>query len=178
MKPIVDALTREFLLYKRLAEGVFDQLSEDELATPLSDNGNSVATLVWHVSGNLRSRFTDFLTTDGEKAWRGREEEFSRRRVTHDELAAKWNEGWDVLLEALDGLDDADLAGEVTIRGTPFPVHAALHRSLAHTALHVGQMMLLGKTLKGEGWRFLTIPPGQSEAYNKNPTLERRPTRE
>ncbi|HKJ00791.1 MAG TPA: DUF1572 family protein [Longimicrobiales bacterium] len=176
MREIVSSIEQEYLRYKGMAEGVFDQLDEAQVATPLSDNGNSVATLVWHMSGNLKSRFTDFLTEDGEKPWRGREEEFARRQVSIDEMRAKWAEGWSVLLGTVATLTDDDLRRQVTIRRQPLKVHEALHRSLAHVALHVGQMILIGKTLKGEGWRYLSIPPGQSDAYNLNPTME-KPTK-
>jgi len=173
MRDLVASLEGEYRRYKKTAEGVFGQLDEDQLAQRLSDNGNSVATLVWHVSGNLKSRFTDFLESDGEKPWRGREEEFARRRVSREELAAKWQDGWSALLDTLASLTDDDLGREVTIRQVPLKVHEALHRSLAHMASHVGQMVLIGKTLKGDGWSYLSIPPGQSDAYNRNPTKEK-----
>ena len=120
--------------------------------------GNSVAILVWHVSGNLKSRFTDFLTTDGEKPWRHRDSEFDERTVTRDELLAKWNEGFSVLFAALAALKDADLGRIVTIRGEALKVHEALHRSLAHTSSHVGQIVLLGKAMRGAAWQTLTMP--------------------
>jgi hypothetical protein len=135
--------------------------------------------LVTSIEGEYRleSRFTDFLTSDGEKPWRGREEEFAERRVTRDEMLAKWEGGWSVLLDTLAALTDKDLSREVTIRQVPLKVHEALHRSLAHAASHVGQMVLIGKTLKGGGWHYLSIPPGQSDAYNQNPTLEKPDTK-
>jgi hypothetical protein len=124
---------------------------------PAAD-GNSVAILVWHVAGNLKSRFTDFLASDGEKPWRQRESEVEERYVTHDQLRQKWNEGWQVLFAALSQLSDGDLGTRVTIRRESLAVHEALHRSLAHTASHVGQIILLGKTMRGAEWRTLTIP--------------------
>ncbi len=158
MRELIGSLEREYRRYKAYAEATFDQLSDEQLAHVPAAEGNSVAVLVWHVSGNLKSRFTEFLTTDGEKPWRQRESEFDERRVSQTELRAKWDEGWGVLFAALGSLADADLAKTVAIRGESMPVHEALHRSLAHTSSHVGQIVLLGKTLRGAGWRTLTIP--------------------
>jgi hypothetical protein len=158
VRELIDSLEREYRRYKAYAEATFDQLSDEELAQVPAADGNSVAVLVWHVSGNLKSRFTDFLTTDGEKAWRRRESEFDDRHVSRVELRAKWDEGFGVLFAALDTLSDADLGKTVAIRGESMKVHEALHRSLAHTCSHVGQIVLLGKTMRGSGWRTLTIP--------------------
>jgi hypothetical protein len=158
MRDFIASIEHEYRRYKGYAEGTFDQLSGDQLAHVPAADGNSVAILVWHVSGNLKSRFTDFLTTDGEKPWRQRESEFEERQVSHEQLRQKWNEGWSVLFGTLGQLADADLGKRITIRGESLAVHEALHRSLAHTASHVGQIVLLGKTLRGAEWRTLTIP--------------------
>lgn len=128
--------------------------------------------LCWHISGNLKSRFTDFLTTDGEKPWRDREEEFSARTVGRPELLAKWNDGWQTLLDTLAGLTDDDLKKTITIRQQPMLVHEALHRSLAHTVYHVGQIVFIAKEFRGGAWHYLSIPPGQSAAYNQAPRFE------
>jgi hypothetical protein len=157
-REIVGSIEREYRRYKGYAEGTFDQLGDEQLALVPAAEGNSVAVLVWHVSGNLKSRFTDFLTTDGEKPWRHRDSEFDERAVTRDQLLAKWNEGFSVLFAALAELEDADLGRTVTIRGEALKVHDALHRSLAHTSSHVGQIVLLGKTMRGEAWQTLTMP--------------------
>jgi hypothetical protein len=158
MREVVGSIEREYRRYKGYAEKTFDQLSDDELVRVPAAEGNSVAILVWHVAGNLKSRFTEFLTEDGEKPWRQRESEFEERKVTQPQLRAKWEEGFSVLFEALGALGDDDLAKRVAIRGEDLAVHEALHRSLAHTASHVGQIVLLGKTMRGAGWRTLTIP--------------------
>src|SRR5690606_27659138 len=121
---------------------------------------------------NLESRFTDFLTSDGEKPWRDRESEFASRSVSLAELREKWNRGWEVLLNELESLTDSDLTGTVTIRGTSLRVDEALLRSLAHTSYHVGQIVHIAKALKGGDWEYLSIPPGGSAAYNANPTSE------
>ena len=173
MNQIVSSVQAEYLRYKGLAEGAIAQLSDAELVTPGPGGGNSVAVLCWHLAGNFRSRFTDFLASDGEKPWRRREEEFSRRSVTKAELLAYWEGGWAVLLETLGGLSDADLGREVTIRGQPLRVVEALHRSLAHASYHVGQIVFLARGLKGADWRWLSIPPGQSDQYNARPTMEK-----
>jgi hypothetical protein len=119
------------------------------------------------VAGNLRSRFTDFLTTDGEKPWRRREEEFDERRVARTELLAHWEEGWAPLLSTLKGLADEDLDRTVTVRTEPMRVHEALHRSLAHTSYHVGQIVYIAKAIRGDGWTSLSIPRGQSAAFDQ-----------
>jgi len=173
MASIVESIRGEFLRYKALAEGAIAQLGDAEVCAPEGDAGNSIAVICWHVSGNLRSRFTDFLTSDGEKPWRRREEEFDRRTVTRSELLSKWQEGWDVLLQALGGITDDQLGATVTIRGERFTVYEALHRSLAHTSYHVGQIVYAAKAIRGSHWKYLSIPPGGSDAYNQNPALER-----
>jgi hypothetical protein len=174
-RDLIQAFESEYLRYKKLAEDVMAQLADAELAAPGPGGTNSVVVLVWHISGNLRSRFTDFLTSDGEKPWRQREEEFVGRQVSRNELLAKWQQGWNILVDSLHELDDARLGQMVTIRQQPLPVREALLRSLAHVALHVGQILLIARAARGGDWKFLSIPPGQSETYNRAPTLERPP---
>ena len=172
---LVQAFESEYLRYKKLAEEAMAQLTDAELAAPGPGGTNGIAVVVWHVSGNLRSRFTEFLTADGEKPWRKREEEFAARQVTRDALLEKWQQGWDCLLDALHELQDHQLGQRVTIRAQPLPVREALLRSLAHVASHVGQILLVARATRGQAWKFLSIPPGQSDAYNKAPTFERPP---
>jgi uncharacterized damage-inducible protein DinB len=173
MSPFVDSIRAEYLRYKALADAAMDQLEEAQLSLPGPNGGNSIAVICWHVAGNLRSRFTDFLTSDGEKPWRHREEEFASRTVTRAELLTKWNGGWEALLGALASLSDEQLQQNVTIRGQPLRVHEALHRSLSHASYHVGQIVYLAKVLRGAEWRYLSIPPGGSDAYNQAPTREK-----
>ena len=163
----------EFLRYKRMGEGTLEQLGPDQLVVRASPESLSVATIVWHVAGNLTSRFTDFLTSDGEKPWRNRESEFEERNVGRKELMEKWEGGWGVLLSALEPLEDSAIDRPVTVRGVPLTVGEALLRSLAHVSYHVGQMTFVGKMLRGREWSYLTIPPGGSDAYNRNPTHEK-----
>jgi uncharacterized damage-inducible protein DinB len=172
---IIESIRGEFVRYKSLGEGAIAQLSDAELSAPPPGGGNSVATICWHIAGNLQSRFTDFLTTDGEKPWRKREEEFDDRRVTRPELLAKWDSGWSVVLSTLAGLTDADLPATVTIRQQPLLVSEALLRSLAHTASHVGQIVYAAKSMRGDAWTSLSIPRGQSAAYNQAPVKDRPP---
>ncbi len=171
-RTIISLIDAEYRRYKGLGEGALEQLDAQELLVD-AEAVNSVATIVWHVAGNLKSRFTDFLETDGEKPWRDRESEFERRLNTPAEVRAKWDEGWGVVLDTLDQLADEDLSGTITIRGVPLRVDEALFRSLAHTSYHVGQIVHIAKGLRASSWKYLTIPPGGSAAYNADPTLEK-----
>ena len=166
---MIESIRAEYVRYKALAEAAIGQLSDADLAAQSAAGSNSIVVICWHMSGNLQSRFTDFLTSDGEKPWRRREEEFAVRTATRAELLAKWVQGWDVLLNTLAELTDADLERTVTIRRQPLRVHDALHRSLAHAAYHVGQIVYIAKSLRGAQWKSLSIPPGQSDAYNRAP---------
>ena len=173
VRNVVSSIEAEFRRYKALGDGAMAQLPASDLVVSAPGGGNSVAVIAWHVGGNLKSRFTDFLTTDGEKPWRHREEEFAARSCTNDELSAHWETGWRVLLASLAELDDGSLGRTVTIRGVELRVDEALHRALAHVAYHVGQIVLLARSLRGADWKFLSIPPGGTDAYNENPTRER-----
>ena len=175
MRQIVASIEGEYRRYKRLGEGAIDQLTDGQLSQVSSSGGNSIATLVWHVSGNLVSRFTDFLQSDGEKPQRDRDAEFRHRTVARAELRDKWEQGWTVLFRSLADLDDDRLHAVVRIRGVPLSVHEALHRSLAHTSYHVGQIVLLAKAFRGGEWRSLSIPRGGSAAYNEKPVAEKPP---
>ena len=163
---VLPAIRAEYSRYRTLAESAMAQLSEVQLNAALSSGDNSIVVICWHVSGNLRSRFADFLTTDGEKPWRHREEEFDAREVTRDDLLTKWTAGWDVLFDALSTLSDEDLPRLVTIRGESLTVSEALMRSVAHVSYHVGQIVYLAKAMRGDEWESPTIPRGQSEAFN------------
>ena len=166
MSPHVEAITDEFTRYKALGEAAIAQLGDEELALTASDDGNSIIAIVWHLAGNLESRFTDFRTSDGEKAWRDRDDEFVLRAVTKTELLEKWDRGWGALLVAVGELADADLLQTVTIRRQQLRIDQALQRSLAHTAYHVGQIVFLAKQIRSGGWRCLSIPLGGSAAHN------------
>jgi uncharacterized damage-inducible protein DinB len=172
---MVASIESEYLRYRKLGEGAFGQVDDGDLGRAAPGDGNSLATLIQHISGNLTSRFTDFLTSDGEKPWRDRESEFSARPATRKELVESWDAGWKALFDALQPLADSDLGRTVTIRGQPLTVREALVRSLSHAVYHVGQMVMLGRSIRGGQWRFLSIPPGKSAEYNAAPTREKAP---
>ena len=168
--PLLAAMTAEYRRYKAMAERAFAQLTDEQLVRKLSPAQNSVHVIAQHMAGNLRSRFTDFMSTDGEKPDRNREGEFREPAgpVPRDQFLAMWEAGWQVLFDSLAGMSDADLARTVTIRGEPLTAADAVVRSVAHAAYHVGQIALIGKHVKGAAdWQYLTIPPGQSDAYNR-----------
>jgi len=166
MSPHVEAIADEFTRYKALGEAAIAQLDDDELGLIGSDGGNSIVAIVWHVAGNLESRFADFRTSDGEKPWRDRDDEFVLRTVTKSALLEKWERGWRALLAAISELTDADLLQPVTIRRQQLRIDQALQRSLAHTAYHIGQIVFLAKQIRSGGWRCLSIPLGGSAAHN------------
>lgn len=173
---MIDAVRSEFLRYKTLAEGAIAQLPDDALTAIAADGSNSVAVICQHIAGNLRSRFTDFLTTDGEKPWRQRDQEFVPHVNTREELLRQWTAGWEVLLGTLGTLSDTHLSQTVMIRRQPLTVTEALLRALAHVSYHVGQVVFIAKAARGAAWVSLSIPQGQSETYNPAPNRERSPT--
>lgn len=158
MRTFVQSIESEYARYKTMADKAIQQLSDDEIMLAPGADSNSVAVIVKHVGGNLASRFTDFLTTDGEKPWRQRDEEFETGSAARADVLGVWEKGWGVLFATLSSLTDADLAKTVTIRGEGMPVHVALHRSLAHTASHVGQIVYAAKAMRGAAWQTLSIP--------------------
>lgn len=148
----------EFAKYKDTAEKAIAQVADDALNRVPATEANSIAMLARHVSGNLRSRFTDFLTTDGEKPWRHRDDEFVTRAYSRADVERLWSEGWQVLERTLSELSDADLGRTVLLRGESLSVHAALCRALAHVGYHAGQIVLIARMLATEEWRSLSIP--------------------
>jgi uncharacterized damage-inducible protein DinB len=173
MREVVQSIEEEYRRYKALGESAIAQLQDNELSKEPPGNGNSIAALVWHIAGNLESRFTDFRTTDGEKPTRDRDSEFLSRTVARAELLEKWERGWAALFGAVGALADTDLAASVTIRRQPLRIDQALHRSLAHATYHVGQIVYLAKLWAGPRWDTLSIPLGGSAAYNQAPGRER-----
>ncbi len=159
-------IIRVFGLYKQLGEKAMDQLTDEELLIKPGDAFNNIAIVVNHVAGNMLSRWTDFLTSDGEKSWRHRDTEFLEFNKSKEEIYARWNEGWDCLFNTLNSLRPEDLEKNVTIRNEQHNVVEALNRQLAHYAYHVGQIVFIANSIKGEGWKSLSIPRGQSEQFN------------
>ena len=154
-----------FHYYKKLAERAMEQLSEEELQRRTGDGENSVAQIVKHLAGNMRSRWTDFLTTDGEKPDRHRDSEFEDPPAGRAAMLAQWEAGWALVFAALEPLADADLGRTITIRGEPHSVMQALNRQVAHYSYHVGQIVLLARQMRGTTWHWLSIPPGRSEEF-------------
>jgi hypothetical protein len=152
----------EFAKYKATAEKAIAQVDDPALNSVPATEANSIAMIVRHMSGNLRSRFTDFLTTDGEKPWRQRDDEFVTRGYSRVDVERLWAEGWDVLQRTLGELSDADLGRTVLLRGDSISVHEALCRALAHVGYHTGQIVLLARILATDEWKSLSIPKAPS----------------
>lgn len=159
------AASRQFNHYRQLAENTFLQLSDEQLFWAPNEDSNSIAVIVKHMRGNMLSRWTDFLTADGEKTWRERDAEFENDLDTREELLKKWEEGWACLFNTLENLAESDLQKTVTIRTQPLTVMDAILRQVAHYAYHAGQIVYIGKSLKGSDWNPLSIPKGGSAAY-------------
>lgn len=170
MKPMdtgfLESARKQFAYYKLLGDKTFAQLRDDELHWQYNADTNSVATIVKHLWGNMLSRWTDLLTTDGEKAWRRRDAEFDAELIDRQAMLARWEEGWARLFNAMDALTEADLGRIVYIRNQGHTVMEAINRQLAHYPYHVGQIVHIGKMLRGEDWQSLSVPRGKSAEYN------------
>lgn len=162
----LESIIKQFQYYKSLGTKTFDQLSDDDLFWKSDSEANSIAVIVNHLNGNMLSRWTDFLTSDGEKEWRTRDAEFEEKITNRTQLEQKWEEGWDCLFDAITTLLPEDLERTVYIRNMGHTVLEALLWQLAHYAYHVGQIVLLGRQLKGPEWQSLSIPKGKSKEYN------------
>ena len=163
----VEDSTAIFRYYKTLAERAMQQLSDDQLFAVLDNESNSIAIIVKHMSGNMVSRWTDFLTSDGEKPGRDRDEEFSSPPPGRDALLKLWEDGWQRLLGTLESLSDADLGRTITIRGEAHSVMQAINRQVAHYSYHCGQIVFLAKHLSHDRWRTLSIPRGASSDFTR-----------
>lgn len=171
----LEEVRRQMRGNKRLAESAMAQLSDKELSIALDSESNSVAILVKHLAGNMRSRFTDFLTTDGEKPNRFRDREFELTpNTTRAEMMRWWDEGWAQVFATLESLTPEDVMRTVTIRGEPHTVLQAINRALAHYAGHIGQIVFLAKHLKSNQWKTLSIPRGRSEEFKTAPPKSNR----
>jgi len=160
-------IKERFKYYKNLGEKTLSQLSDKELFWQYNEMSNSIAIIVKHLWGNMLSRWTDFLTSDGEKIWRKRDEEFKNDLKNKEELLAKWEEGWQCLFKALEELEEKDLNQTVYIRNEEHTVIEAINRQLTHYSYHIGQIVYIGKMLKGKNWNSLTIPIGKSKEHNQ-----------
>lgn len=166
MDSYLGSIKKQFLYYKMLGEKAMEQLQEEQLCWQYNEESNSIAILVNHIAGNMLSRFTDFLTTDGEKPWRNRDVEFTNPFQNKAELMEHWNKGWDCLMNALNQLTQADLEKIIYIRNDGHTVTEAINRQLAHYPYHIGQMVFIAKMLKNEDWQTLSIARNKSADYN------------
>jgi hypothetical protein len=155
-------IIKRFQSYKDLGDKTFSQLEDKDFFYQPSGESNSIAIIVQHMYGNMLSRFTNFLTEDGEKSWRKRDEEFEPMEVTRQDVVSFWNAGWERLFETLNSLTPEDLDKTTPIRSEPLPAYDALLRALAHLAYHVGQIVYLGKAIKDADWKTLSIPKRHS----------------
>src|SRR3954470_4175585 len=166
MQSIVENFKTDALLsfrkYKKLADRALEQITDEDFFRQIDPESNSIATIVKHIAGNMRSRWRDFLTTDGEKPDRDRDSEFERPPASRDELLRIWEDGWRYVFAAIEPLTEADLTRTITIRGEPHSVTQAINRAQAHYAGHIGQIVFLAKHFKSTEWKTLTIPRHRS----------------
>ncbi|SFH25667.1 DUF1572 family protein [Pedobacter insulae] len=160
------SVIKQFEYYKLLGEKAMAQLPDEAFFWQYNEESNSIAMILQHISGNMLSRFTDFLTSDGEKTWRNRDEEFEPKILTKDELMDKWDRGWKCLLAAIDDLTAAQLEDIVYIRNEGHTVLEAINRQLAHYPYHIGQIVFIAKMVANENWESLSIPRNKSADYN------------
>jgi hypothetical protein len=168
-------MTTEFLqsavkrlsYYKELGDKSFAQLTDADFNYQPNEASNSIAIIIQHMAGNMLSRWTDFLTTDGEKEWRNRDTEFEEQQLTRQQLLSLWEKGWACCLQAIASLTEEELGKNIYIRNEGLTVVDAINRQLAHYPYHVGQIVYIGRMLKNEQWQNLSIPKGQSEEFNK-----------
>lgn len=162
----INSIRFEFERYKALGDKTFSQLSEEDIQWNLNEGDNSIALIVKHLVGNMHSRWTNFLTEDGEKVWRNRENEFSGAYTNKAEMLTHWNLGWDCLFTALNEVNEVNFDTIIKIRNEEHTIPEAMNRQLAHYAHHVGQLVLIGKMRKGTEWRSLSIAKGDSQLFN------------
>ena len=156
-----------FRFYRKLAEGAIEQVTDDQLFVGLDEEMNSIGIIMKHMAGNMRSRWTDFLTTDGEKPNRNRDTEFVEPPDSRTALLRLWNQGWQHVFDALEPLTDADLERKVVIRGEPHSVMQAMNRQIAHYAYHCGQIVFLAKHFSASQWKSLSVPRNRSAELNR-----------
>lgn len=162
----LESVKKQFLYYKMLGEKSIDQLEPQQLFVSVNEDTNSIATIIKHISGNMLSRWTDFLTSDGEKEWRNRDAEFENDLQSKEEVLDVWNKGWNCFLDALNGLNPEQLSDIIYIRNEGHTVIEAINRQLAHYPYHVGQIVFYAKQLKNGDWDSLSIPKNKSGNYN------------
>jgi len=164
----LESVKKQFRYYQKLGEQAMAQLMPEQLFTTFNPDSNAIAVIVKHLHGNMLSRWTDFLTSDGEKPWRNRDQEFEVTATSKEEVLQQWQTGWECLLNALENLNPADLMRIIYIRNEGHTVMEAINRQLAHYSYHVGQIVYAAKLLKQTEWTSLSIPRNKSAAYNQN----------
>ncbi len=163
----LNSVNKQFEYYKILGEKTFAQLNEEEVLWQFNEESNSIAVTVNHLWGNMKSRWTNFLNSDGEKEWRNRDLEFESLIQSKAELLDKWNEGWTCLFEALNTVNTDNFATEIFIRNQSHSIIEAVNRQMMHYAYHIGQIVYIGRMIKGNKWQSLSIPKGKSKAFNE-----------
>jgi len=171
-KEFLSASVKRMKYYKELSEKTFEQLEDKDFHFQPSSESNSIAVMIQHIVGNMLSRFTNFLTEDGEKEWRNRDDEFEVHDHSKQQLMDLWNKGWKCFFDAVQSLNENDLIKTITIRGEALTVTDAIIRQLAHYPYHIGQIVYVGRLIKNEDWKNLSIPKGASQAYNQSPGIK------
>jgi hypothetical protein len=171
-KEYLSAVIKRLKYYKELGEKTFEQLEEKDFHLLPTSESNSIAVIVQHLTGNMLSRFTNFLTEDGEKEWRQRDDEFEIHDLSKQQVIDLWNKGWQCCFEALESLTENDLLTIIYIRKEPLTVVDAINRQLAHYPYHIGQIIYIGRMIKNKDWKNLSIPKGQSLQYNSGDRLK------
>lgn len=169
----LESAIKRLTYYKQLGDKTFDQLNDNDIHFKPDQESNSIALIIQHMAGNMLSRWTDFLTTDGEKNWRNRDKEFEDQQLNKAELVAYWQKGWDCCLTALASLTEDDLLKTIYIRSEGLLVIDAINRQLAHYPYHVGQVIFIAKTIKKTDWQNLSIPKGNSKQFNQQMNTKR-----
>jgi hypothetical protein len=164
---LLSSFVKRFKEYKQLGDKTIAQLSAEEMQVQPNEASNNIAIIIQHLHGNMLSRWTNFLTEDGEKVWRNRDGEFETKKVSKEKLVEMWKEGWKVFLATLESLQEGDLLKTITIRSEPLIVVDAINRQMGHYGYHVGQVVYLGRWMKNHEWKSLSIPKGESGSYNK-----------
>ena len=162
----MQTVIRRLKNYNAIGEKAFEQLDEKDFHYRPNEESNSIAIIVQHMAGNMLSRFTNFLTEDGEKEWRQRDDEFEIHNYSKQQIIDLWEKGWKCCFDSLESLNENDLLKTIYIRNEPLTVIDAINRQLAHYPHHIGQILYIGKLIKGEKWKSLSIPKGQSQQYN------------
>ena len=163
----LNSIKKQFEYYKSLGEMTFNQLDEDQLFWRYNEASNSIAIIVNHLHGNMKSRWTDFLISDGEKEWRNRDSEFEDSIQTKDEMFIKWHAGWDYIFTALDSINTENFKTKIFIRNQSHSIIEAINRQFGHYIYHIGQIVYIGRMIKGNKWVNLSIPKGESSNFNE-----------